>query len=453
MAKEPDLESRWILRMLAQYRADFAELGLPVRRLLASESLTVLAIMVGQVAIPWWITREGGSWQLSIWAVVQSAASIAAMPLLSPLSDRYPKSHLIACALLVSAVAALGTAWLATEELYRFGPLVLLQLVSTLALAVITPAAANIAAELVPPSDLPRAFALQQGANSMGRLVGPVIGGYLLALLGLMGALWAQVLLLLAAAGAALLLPVTGTLAPSRRTPWWSEVKAGFRATWLIPLERGWLIINALSWMFIFPMFSMFLPLKVQSLRLSAVWLGLCEASLSLGMLVAALGVSQAIVRRHGRYATRIGSALVQSLSFAIAAQTQLSVILLVSLFVAGVANATTILVGMTHRVLARPPAFRGRMVACAAVTVQLSATLGPSIAAVALTRWTVDAVFLSFASAAGVISLGLVLVPGVRSFMAMDPAAVENWYERSNPEAFREPVERRATSAGGRDA
>ena len=38
------------------------------------------------------------------------------------------------------------------------------------------------------------------------------------------------------------------------------------------------------------PCVTLLVPLKVQSLGLSAAWLGWCEAGLSLGMLVGSLG-------------------------------------------------------------------------------------------------------------------------------------------------------------------
>ena len=43
----------------------FAALGAPFRWLLASDALTLLALMVGQVALPWWIASAGGARDLA----------------------------------------------------------------------------------------------------------------------------------------------------------------------------------------------------------------------------------------------------------------------------------------------------------------------------------------------------------------------------------------------------
>jgi hypothetical protein len=41
------------------------------------------------------------------------------------------------------------------------------------------------------------------------------------------------------------------------------------------------------------------------------------------------------------------------------------------------------------------------------------------------------------FGLLAGAISLALAFVPGFKAFMALEPEAVEGWYERQHPEAF----------------
>jgi len=425
--------------VLAPFAARFDALGRAYRGLLASDALMVLSIMVGQVALPWWIAREGGAGDLARYGFVVSLASVAAMPLLSPLGDRHEKRRLIMLALAAFAVAAFGMAALATFGHYRIGLLVTLAMVPVMASAIITPASASFATELVPAEQLTQAIGLQQSAQSTGRLVGPALGGAVLAAAGVPAALWLHGLLLVAAAGLARGLPASPPQARGRGH-WWRDLRAGFRANWNIPMERGWIAVNFSTWVFLYPMFTMLVPLKVQSLHLSAMWLGLCEASLSLGMLAGALGACDPMIRRYGRYAVRVGAAVLQGLAFASIAFVEQAPLLVAAFWVAGITNSAMVLVGMTHRMLARPAAFRARMVAGAVMTTQVAAAIGAAMAGAALTHWSVDVVYAVFGVVAGVLSATLAWVPGFREFMALEPSAVAGWYERRYPGVFGAP-------------
>ena len=76
------------------------DLGPAFGRLLLSDAQTLLALMVGQVATPWWIAGAGGAHDLAVYGVFNAALSILAMPLMAPLGDRIPKRRLIRASLL-----------------------------------------------------------------------------------------------------------------------------------------------------------------------------------------------------------------------------------------------------------------------------------------------------------------------------------------------------------------
>jgi len=212
---------------------------------------------------------------------------------------------------------------------------------------------------------------------------------------------------------------------------------AGMSANWRIPLERGWILANFLSWIFLFPAFTMLVPLKVHSLGLSGLWLGLCEAGLSLGMLAGSLGGSAWLIARFGRYATRIGAAIVQGIALAAAGATASGPSLVAAFVIAGAMNSAMVLAGMTHRMLARPQAYRARMVAGALTTTHLAGMIGPALAGAAVLHASVGTVYTAFGLAGAAAALSLTAVPGFRAFMALDHEAVDNFYGRHFPGAF----------------
>jgi len=428
------------VQMSLPFLARFAALGVPFLWLLASDALTLLALMVGQVALPWWIASAGGAHDLALYSVVTSAFAVVAMPCLSPLGDRIAKRRLIQAALIAFALASAAVAGLASAGRYDLRALTLLGVVPVLAMAALIPSISSFVTELVAPGGLARAMGLQQSAQATGRMIGPAIGGAVLGAAGTAAALWLNAALLVFAGWAARQLPA-GVPPRHGRRAWRADLAAGMAANWRIPLERGWILVNFVSWIFLFPAFTMLVPLKVQSLGLSGTWLGLCEAGLSLGMLLGSLGGSAWLIARLGRYRTRVGAAVLQGAALACAGATGSGPWLVACFAAAGFLNAAMVLVGLTHRMLARPQAYRARMVAGAVTTTYVASAIGPALAGVALLHASVSAIFMAFGMLGALASLGLAVVPGFRAFMALDHEAVANFYERTFPAAFVDPA------------
>jgi len=196
-------------------------------------------------------------------------------------------------------------------------------------------------------------------------------------------------------------------------------------------------ICNFIGAVFMLPCVAMLAPLKVQSLGLSAAWLGWCEAGMSLGLLVGSLGPAAWWARAWGRFGARVGGAAGIGLALALAGLTTDRHVLVACFTVVGVSAATTTLVGKTHRMLARPLAYRARMSAAAIMTVQLSQTLGPALAGMALTHWSVRTVYVVFGLASAAAALGFFLIPGFRAFMALEHDEVDGFYARTYPRVF----------------
>src|ERR1700748_2870742 len=131
-------------RGLAPERPRAAAAGLPLpvqhpllrtsfRWLLWSDALTLLSMMVGQVALPWWIAQSGGAHDLSVYGVLVSAMSFVALPLLSPFADRHSKRSLMTVGLLGFGIATSAMAAYATLAHYRLAVGVAVEALTVLA--------------------------------------------------------------------------------------------------------------------------------------------------------------------------------------------------------------------------------------------------------------------------------------------------------------------------------
>jgi len=414
-----------------------ARLGRPFRLLMASDVLMLLSLMVGHVAVPWWVAREGGARDLAFYGVAVAAASFFAFPLLSPLGDRYDKRRLIALGLGVVLAKSVVEVGLAQAGAYRIGWIVAMEVIGAVAMAAVWPASMSIVAELLPPEQLSEGLGLQKSAQSVGRLLGPVIGGAALTV-GTAPALWLHAVMLLAACVVALRIEAPPAGAAARpATQWLADLRAGLAAKWKVPLERGWTLVSFLVMVFFTPGIGMLVPLKVQSLGLQGVWLGACEAGLSAGMLFGALGGSMWLAQRVGRFRASFAALMCEGACFVVLGFST-SPLLMVAVFVLhGACVITVNMVGHTHRMLAIPAHFRSRMTAVNLMVMQVAGALGPGLAGAGLARFSVGQVYAAFGVGLFLAALGYLRVPGYRGFLELPHDQAEGHYARLHPQLF----------------
>jgi len=418
-------------------RARLAAFGRPFRLLLVSDTLMVLSMMIHHVTVAWWIAEQGGAWHLSVYAGVLAAAAFVALPLLSPLGDRSSKRNLIAGGLGVMLLQGLGLALMAGAGVYRLDAVLVLEVVGIVAMSAIMPASLSIVAEILPAERLTEGLGWQKSAQAIGRLAGPVIGGVVLAVAGVAAAMWLLVAFLALATvlAARIVVPSrTGERAPVR---WLADLRAGLVAKWKMPLERGWTSVSFCVMLFFGPAVGILIPLKVQSLGLSAAWLGACEAGVAAGILVGGLGGSVWLTRRVGRFRASVGCVFIEGLCMVAAGLAQSGPLLVVAFVFIGAAMTTVQMVGHTHRLLAMPPDFRARMTAVNIMVFQLAAIIGPALAGLGLSLWAIGPVYVAFGVCQCLLAFAYQQVPGYRTFLTMDHDQVLGHYVRTHPELF----------------
>ncbi|QDQ28765.1 MFS transporter [Chitinimonas arctica] len=424
--------------MYSSTKARLKSVGKPFRALLASDVLMIMSLMVGHVAVPWWIAHEGGAAHLAIYGAMMAMVAFVSMPLLSPLGDRYPKRSLITVGLLMFVGEGLFMAALASLGFYHLGLLIALEAITVVAMSLILPASLSIAADLVEPHRLADAISLQKSAQAAGRLMGPALGGMMLAVSGTAGALWLHTGLVMLASMLAWRIPfIPKHPGKGGADRWWRDIRAGLSATWDVPIERGRIAINFLVMVFYAPGVGMLVPLKVQSLGLSGAWLGACEAALSLGMLGGFLGGSSWLAESLGRYRVVILAIMVEGLALALAGYTRQPLVLVFAFAMIGLGLSVVQLVGQTHRMLAIPEDFRSRMTSVGIMVAQIAGTLGPGIAGVTLLHFPIGPVYIVFGLAVFASAFGYFVIPRYREFLSLDHTAVIGWYGKQYPKAF----------------
>jgi MFS family permease len=424
--------------MILQCRARIAACGPAVRLLMLSEMLGLLAGSVGQVGVAWWIAQGGGATDLARYGGWMALCSLLAMPLISPLGDRWHKRRLIRFGKLLLLLDALALALLAGMGVYQLPLLCACSLLSILAQALLLPAHASILPELVEAERLPEAIRLRRGAQALGGLLGPGLGGMALALGGVAAAMVLTLLMLGVAASAAFRLgepPFPAKRAASQG--WLGDLAAGLRAKWGVPLDRWWTLVGALMMVFLLPATGLLLPLRLQSLGLSALWFGACVAALSMGVLAGVAGLADALIMRLDRVRAIFAALLVCGTAIGALGLCDRAPGLVLLFAVIGLGMSVTQLVGQTHRLLAVPEDFRARMTAGQLAIAQIAAALAPALAGALLQHWPVATVYLFLAAGFLLSGLLLLAVPGLGQFLRLDHTEVKDWYGRQHPQAF----------------
>ncbi|MEO9385576.1 MFS transporter [Chromobacterium phragmitis] len=417
--------------------------GLPAgfRLLMLSDALSGLAMGAGYVSISWWVVTMGGARDMAWFSALTALVMLIALPLTAPLGDRFPKNRVIAVGILLAMLSGLALAAMAWCGFYRLSWVVASESMAMFAWAIVLPSMLSIAAELVPASRLTDALSLQKSSQSAGNLIGPVVGGSLMAFMPAWLALGAYaVLLAIAAAGALRIQVPPRDLASLRTEGFLNQVRSGLRVRWRIPLERSWALWGLLVMTAYFPMVITLLPIKLHQLGLPAIWLGACEAAASGGLLVGSLWLTHRLLRHCSRPRARAFAMWGLAAVFLVVALTDHPYLMLAMFAIEGALLSVTMLVGQTHRTLAVPEAYRARVSAINVLVAKLGGMLGPALAGILLASWSLDAVYLFFALFHLLTVPPMLRLPGVNRFLSLSHDEAKDWYLRQHPEAF-EPV------------
>jgi MFS family permease len=418
-----------------------------LRAVLLTDFLVLLAELGAVVILPWWITSSGGAGALVAYGVTLAVATFIAMPVVSPFGDQLCKGRQISWGLGCLCLVAATQAGLSFAGVFSLGALMALAVVQVLAASFVNPARDAVLTELMPHTQLPVAIRLRKTTQAVSGIFGPLLAGAAVASVGVSGALCVHGGLLAAAMVVASSIPRATGRAPQGRgvAVWWRDLRAGLAAKWLVPMERGWTLVNFSVWIFQGPAVGLLIPIKVHALGLQGHWLGLCLGALSLGVLFGSVFGSQWMVDHFGRYRVRVGLGVVEGMALAAVGLAGSPYLMLAALAIAGFCNASLALVGATHRALAIPREYRVRMFAAGAMTTQVASAIGPALVGMALARYSVAAVYAAWGVLMAACVLGFLAVPRLKEFLTLGHHEVADWYRLQYPAVFRSRDDLRA--------
>jgi MFS family permease len=252
------------------------------------------------VAVPLQVFElTGSSLQVGLVSLVQTIPLLLFAPLGGVAADAFDRRRILAIAQVLTGLASIGLALNSTSSASLW-PIYLLMAINAAMLGVEAPTRTAIIPTLVARDQLASAFALNQTLNQTASVVGPALGGLLIAGLGLGATYWISAVTMLLASLAAIPL---GPLPPEAGTGRLTLSATGEALRYLRrrPLLQQVMLIDLNAMVFGMPR-ALFPAFGTVLLGGDATTVGLLNAAPGAGALAAAATTGWvSAVRRQGR--------------------------------------------------------------------------------------------------------------------------------------------------------
>ncbi len=404
---------------VSRLQVTFAALRYPnFRRWFIGQALSLAGTWMQLVAQGWLVYQITGS-KLAL-GTITAVGSIPTLFLMLPagaIADRMSKRRLLMLtqiAMMVSAFILTALTWLNVLQVWQIGALAFF---TGIANSFDSPARLALLPQMVDDRrDLQNAIAMGSTMFNLARVVGPAIGGLVLAGLGagwcfaINGLSFVAVLIALAGMN----LPNDVGRPPSRRHML-AEIGDGLRYVWQQPVIRTLTALIGITSIFGFS-YSVLLPAyAVDVLKVGETGYGLLNAAVGVGALIGALAVAS-VSRRKGKGMQLTLGSLAFPLALLAFAATRSFWVTLIFMACVGVAFVIQNATSNTIIQLLAPDELRGRVMSVYSLFFFGTTPIGALFAGAAAERWDSTAAIVLGAGVTFAFALTVFfLVPAVR--------------------------------------
>jgi MFS family permease len=303
--KSQTLPSRW--------PATCSSLQYPnYRKWFAGQSLSLMGTWMQSVAQGWVVYELTGS-KLAL-GTITFAGSIPSLFLLLPagaLADRVSKRRLMVATQTVMMLLALALALLTATKALQVWQVAVLAFCLGIANSFDVPARQALSVDLIEDRrDLQNAIGLNSTMFNLARVVGPAVGGIILAAVGAAWCFGLNSLSFLAVIIALLSMRLPETTVRQRSGRMMPQIADGLRYVWSNKPVRAIIALVGVSALFGLS-YSVLMPaFAVDVLQVGEAGLGLLNAAVGVGALIAALTVASLSHSRYKVWQLAVGSLL-----------------------------------------------------------------------------------------------------------------------------------------------
>jgi MFS transporter, DHA1 family, staphyloferrin A biosynthesis exporter len=318
---------------------------------------------IQQVALGWLVYEiTGSSVMLGILNGLRALPFLVTGPMAGVAADRMDRRQLmlrtqhllIATAFLMGGLVASG--WLQVWHIFVF------TLITGVGWSFSEPVRQSLIPTVVPKAELVNAIALNSAGFNLMKVVGPALGGVMIALFGaagnflVQGAAYVVVLLMIQS------MSVAPTPAQARRSSALASLKEGFAYVRSTPTVLALMILAYVPRVFAVPYQTLMPVFQKDVLHVGPEGLGMLMAAPGLGAVLAVLALASISNRMKRQGLMLVGSTIMLGLSLILFSQTTSFVFALLVLVIAGAFQMVFLASTSTMLQLIVPDELRGRV-------------------------------------------------------------------------------------------
>jgi MFS family permease len=305
--------------------------------------------------------RTGSAFQVAMMTLLRMAPMVLFGPIIGAVAERFERRNaqvLVGVTLLVSAVAIAALAYADALEVWH---LAVASFANGIAWAADNPVRRVMIGEVVGPDRMGSAMAIDVGANNASRMLGPTVGGLMLAHIGVAGAFSVSVACYALALIAALRLQHRNTVAPTASGAMFTHIIEGLllarRDPRLVAVLTVTIVYNVFGW----PFTSMIPVIGQDSLHLAPGGIGMLASMDGIGAFFGAIAIALWARPPHFNrlYIGAVLSYMVLVVGFALAPDVGFAG---AALLLTGLANSGFSVMQATLIYLAAPAEMRSRL-------------------------------------------------------------------------------------------
>jgi MFS family permease len=290
---------------------------------------------------------------------------------LGAVAERMDRRAALLAVILSQVATSAAVALLALAGAVEVWHLALASFMNGIAWASDNPVRRAMIGQVAGPARMGVAMSVDVGTNNASRMAGPVLGGAVLAAIGLDGAFMLSVLLYIPAVVAVLRLPATPPARETAAPPVLASIAEGFRFLRREPRLVGTLLVTLLFNLFGWPFTSMIPVLGQDRLGLGPTGIGILASMDGIGAFLGAVAI--ALLARPGQYrAIYLGGTALYFAMLTVFALSRDPLLAGAALMLTGLGGAGFAIMQPTLVFLATPPEMRSRVLGLLSVCIGL---------------------------------------------------------------------------------
>jgi MFS family permease len=305
--------------------------------------------------------RTGSAFEVALMTLLRMAPMVLFGPLLGAVAERLQRrnAQIAVCAtMLITAIIVALLAYAGSLEVWH---LAVASFCNGVAWAADNPVRRVMIGEVVGPERMSAAMAIDVGANNASRMLGPTIGGLVLAGIGISGALTISVVCYALAMAASLRIRHNNVVAPGRTGAVLSRIVEGLMLARQDPNLVAILTVTVIYNVFGWPFTSMIPVIGQDQLQLTASGIGILASMDGIGAFFGAIAIALWARQAHFNrlYIGAVISYLILLIGFALAPASWFAG---TALLLTGLANSGFSVMQATLIFLAAPAEMRSRL-------------------------------------------------------------------------------------------